>query len=117
MKELVIKDEGKRVRKVRELISSAGNLFCSVHFRKREDNSMRKMCCRLHTIHPTYSGIPKGKVDRKAEDRKHNLITVFDTNLIRYNNKKRMCGRGGYKSIPLEGVERIKVGGVIYRFR
>lgn len=117
MKELAIQNTGKRVKKVRELIESAGNLFCSVHFRKREDGKMRRMCCRLHTMSPTYSKKPGGNTNRRKQDKKNDIMTVFDTNKVLYNRKGNMNGRGAFRSIPLENVERVKVGGEIYRFR
>ena len=117
MKELVIRDVRKRVSLVRELILQAGNRFCSVHFRKREDGSKRRMCCRLHTKKPTYSKVPNSNGSKKRQDFKNDLLTVFDTNKVLYNKKGKMNGRGAWRSIPLESVERVKVGGEIYRIK
>lgn len=117
MKELVISNIKERVSKVRGLIKSAGHLFCSVHFRKREDGKRRKMCCRLHTLNPTYSKKPSSKVNRRQQDLDNNQMTVFDTNKVLYNKKGLMSGRGAFRTIPLENVERVKVGGEIYRIR
>lgn len=117
MQELKFNRKRDRVRKVKSLIESAGNSFGSVWFYKRSDGKLRKLAYRLHVTTPTYEKKPDGKMYRKTNDTEHNLITVFDTNTIRYNNKSRMCGRGGYKSIPLDTVCRIKVGGVIYRIK
>lgn len=117
MKMIAVKSEGKRIRKVKELILSAGNRIGVVHFLKRKDGKKRKMAYRLHVLKPTYATVPTGKKFRQRQsiDADHNQLTVFDVNLIRYNNKGRMCGRGEYRSIPLEGVTRIAVNGEIYK--
>ena len=117
MQVVKVKSVKDKVRKVRSLITLAGNQIGSVHFIKRSDGTKRKMSYRLHVQKPTYASSPTGKrfKQKKAKDSDNNLITVFDTNAVRYNNKSRMCGRGEYKSIPLDGVTRIKVGGEIYK--
>jgi hypothetical protein len=112
-----VKSKSKRIRKVKSLIKSARNHIGSVWFHKRSDGTLRKLSYRLGVSNPTYCPPPTGKkfLTRKAQDSEHNLITVFDNNAIRYNNRQKMCGRGTYKSIPLDGVTRIKVGGEIYK--
>jgi len=102
-----------RVRKVRSLIESAGNHIGVVHFRKRSDNTKRRISYRLHVAHPQYVKAPTGKSIINPKD--YDLITVFDTNTMRYNNKGRVCGRGGWKSIPLDKVIRVAVNGEIYK--
>lgn len=117
MKVLDIEDSRKRVKAVKGLILSAGNYIGSVHFRKRSDGSKRKMSYRLHVKEPTYTKAPSGKKSykrRKMND-ENDLVTVFDCNKIKYNNKGRMCGRGEYRSIPLETVYRICINGEIYK--
>lgn len=109
-----IKSTRARVRKVRELIRSAGNSIGSVHFRKRSDGTKRKMSYRLRVFKPTYASKPKGSHTRKAKA-DESLMTVFDVNLVRYNRQGRMCGRGDYRTVPLENVERICVNGQIYK--
>lgn len=117
MKILEYKDDRVRVQAVKELIQSAGNQIGSIYFRKRSDGSRRRISYRIHVRKPTYAKAPSGKniSYRKAQDSNHGLITVFDTNMIRRNNQGKMCGRGGYKSIPLNGVYRVKVNGEVYR--
>jgi len=113
MKELKISNVGRRVNKVRNLMRSVGNSFGSCWFYKRSDQKLRKMAYRLHVYNPTYVRKPNGGRNR-ADER---LITVFDANTIRYNKSGRMCGRGGYKCIPLENVVRLKVNGEIYKIK
>ena len=114
MKEICIKDTRKRVSKVREILKSAGNQIGAAHFIKR-DGTKRKMAYRLRVQSPTYASKPKGSKPL-IDPKKHNIMTVFDVNSIRYNKQGRMNGRGNWRSIPLEGVYRLKVGGTIYHF-
>jgi len=115
MIELRIRNEKRRVEKVRKLMLSAGNRFADVWFLKRENNELRRMTYRLNIKNPSYVKLPngKGKVDLK----KHQLMNVLDCNVVRYNDCGRMSGRTGWKSIPLNRVIRVSVNGVIYRFR
>jgi hypothetical protein len=116
MKELKFRSVGEKVKTVRKLILSQGNQIGSVWFVKRSDGKLRKMSYRLHVTEPKYSPKPTGKMRyRKTQDSNNNLLTVFDTNFVRYNNRSKMCGRGGYKCVPLDSVIRVKVGGTIYR--
>lgn len=117
MKEILIKSLPKRIRKVRSLLESVGDKIGSVHFVKRSDGKKRRMSYRLHVKSPSYCPKPTGKnfLERQAKDSDKGLITLFDTNMIRYNKKGLMSGRGGYKSIPLDGIYRLKVCGEIYR--
>jgi len=117
VKVLEIQDKKKRVSIVKGLILSAGNHIGSVHFRKRSDGSKRRMSYRLHVKEPTYAKAPSGKKSykhRKIND-ENDLVTVFDCNKIKYNHKDRICGRGEYRSIPLDTVYRICVNGEIYK--
>ena len=117
MKAINVKSEKSRVKMVKKLMESCGNQIGSVWFYKRSDGELRKMSYRLHVRTPTYEKKPHGKniFYRKNKNAEKNLMTVFDTNVMRYNNKNRVCGRGGYKSIPIDGVIRLKVGGTIYK--
>lgn len=116
MQVISIKSERARISKVRSIIRSAGNSIGSVHFRKRSDGSKRRMSYRIRVFKPTYAPAPTGKMENKWEKSlRDNLITVFDVNKVRYNKKGQMCGRGDWRSVPLEGVERICVKGEIYK--
>lgn len=115
MKEIVISNERARVNAVKKLITSVGNKIGAVSFHKRSDNSLRKMTYRLHVKAPTYATKPSGKKFRRKKDDHRNQLTVFDVNKIRYNKKDNMCGRGDYRTIPLENVCRVKANGVIYK--
>jgi len=108
---------GKRVQRVKKLIESAGNLMGSVHFIKRSDGTKRRMSYRLHVTQPTYATSPTGKSfrKRKSQDADNLQMTVLDVNKVRYNAKGRMCGRGDWRTIPLEAVTRVCVNGSIYK--
>jgi len=116
METIVAKSNRSKVSKAKKILLSAGNTMGSVHFRKRSDNTLRKMCYRLHVRKPSYAPKPSKNSKKYKKDREHNLITVFDANKVRYNNKGNMCGRGEYRSIPLDTITRICVKGTIYRF-
>jgi hypothetical protein len=123
MEVIVCKSKKAQVRKVKQIMESAGNRIGSVWFRKRSDGKLRKMAIRLHVQHPTYATSPnsKGFAKRKAQDSDNMLITVFDVNaVVRAKSGKRkgkISGRGAYKSVPLDGVIRLCFNGEIYRFR
>ena len=102
---------------VKDLIQRAGTQIGSVHFRKRSDNSLRKMCYRLHVTTPQFANAPKGKSNRKTVNKKNNQLTVFDVNKVLrekdgsvMKRDGKIC-RGAWRTIPLEGVERICVNG------
>lgn len=123
MKVIVRKTEKARVRKVRDIILSAGNTIGSVHFRKRSDGSKRRMCYRLHATKPSYAQQPSGdkfKV-RKARDSDNNMLTVLDVNKVLRaksgRRKGKISGRGDWRTISLETVERVCVKGIIYKIK
>jgi len=113
MKELVLKSKRARVSKVRKLIEAAGNQLVAVSFITRGDGTKRKMVFRRRVEKPTYASIPHGH--RPYNPKNYDLLTVFDTNVLKYNRQHRLNGRGGWKSIPLDGITRIKTGGMVYR--
>ena len=116
MQVIAIKSERERVREVRKILRSVGNSIGSVHFRKRSDGSKRRMSYRIRVSKPTYAAIPTGKMENKwRRDMENNLMTVFSVNTVRYNKKGKMCGRGDYRSVPLENVDRICVKVEIYK--
>lgn len=107
------RSEYDRVRKVKKLLLSAGNTIGNVHFYKRSDGKLKKMSYRLNVRKPSYSKPPTGKSRVDREDLE--LLTVYDTNCLRYNSKGRLCGRGSYKTISLDGVCRVSVNGEKYK--
>jgi hypothetical protein len=116
MQIIVTKNKRDHVNKARKLLTSVGNGFGSVWFIKRSDGSKRKLSYRIHVRKPQYVKVPSGEnLKHKKINEKNNLITIFDCNMVRYNHKDRMCGRGGWKSIPLDGIIRIAANGEIYR--
>jgi len=119
MQVIVRKTEEARIRKVRDLILSAGNTIGSVHFRKRSDGEKRRMCFRLHASKPTYAMKPTGKRFQasKKRDEAHNMMTVLDVNKVRRNKQGKIAGRGDWRTIPLDTVERVCVKGEIYKIK
>ena len=81
---------------LRNLVADGG--IFSVEFIKRSNGQLRKMVCRL--------GVKKHlKGGTKAYSSKaHNLLTVFDM-----DNK-------GYRSIPVDAIQRISVNGQTFSF-
>ena len=108
-----------RIKKVQTLIESAGNKIGSVHFRKRSDGTLRRMCYRLHVQTPGYAIKPTGKTIQKrvSKDRDNLQMTVFDVNKVRRDKKGKISGRGDWRTIPLESVERVCVKGEIYKIK
>jgi hypothetical protein len=122
---------------VRETIERAGTTIGSVHFRKRSDGKLRKLSYRLHCSNPSFASSPKGlkevggkslkhevshkvnkvRVSRKVIDRENNQMTVFDTNKVIRGEDGAILGRGAYRCIPLENVERISNKGIIYTIK
>lgn len=74
---------------------SEGKIF-RVTFRKRSDNTVRTMTCRTRVRSHLAGG------EKAFADADHKLLTVFD------------MGRGGYRSIPLEGLISCKLDGREY---
>lgn len=112
-----VKSVESKIKRVRQLMESVKNQIGVVHFIKRSDGKRRRMSYRLHVYKPTYSKAPTGKGTKKAKkvNTEKNLMTVFDTNTILYKDG-RMVGRGAYRSVPLDSVIRVAVGGEIYKF-
>ncbi len=123
-KEVVIVDADPE--SIRELMQQAGNKIASVHFIRRSNNELRKMCYRLHVSQPTFANAPKGKktANRKAIDNNNNQITVFDVNKVLRSNTGEILKdengkqkRGDWRTVPLENVTRVKIDGIAYTIR
>lgn len=114
MIEVTCKNKRDKVRTARRILKMAENQIGNVWFIKRSDGKKRRMSYRLKVTKPTYATIPTGK--GRIDPKEHNLMTVFDCNLVRYNSRGKINGRGDYRSIPLDNVIRISVNGQIYRF-
>lgn len=74
-----------------------GQIF-SVDFIKRTDGSLRRMVCRLGVKKHLKGG------DASYNAKAHNLLTVFDME------------KGGYRSIPVDAVQRLTVHGQTFEF-
>ena len=75
------------------------------------------MCFRLHAQRPGYATKPSGKRfrARKERDEGNQMLTVLDVNKVRRDKKGNIAGRGDWRTIPLENVNRVCVKGVIYK--
>jgi hypothetical protein len=115
---------------VKATIMTVGSKIGSVHFKKREDGSLRKMCYRLHVKNPSVVAKPKsfsetssrtlqlGSVLQKSViDKANNQITVYDVNKVVRNKDGVIIGRGSYRTIPLEKVVRIVSNGCEYEIK
>jgi hypothetical protein len=109
---------------IEALLRKAGSKIASVHFRKRSNNELRKMCYRLGVKNPTFASRPKGgSASRKGINLKNKQITVFDVNKvcrdregkIKYEDGKQL--RGAWRTVPLENVVRVCVDGVVYEIK
>jgi hypothetical protein len=74
---------------------SDGKIF-SVEFTKRTTGEQRLMVCRLGVTSHLKGGT------KKFDDREKNLLTVYDVQ------------KNGYRSIPLDAIIRVKIGGRVY---
>ena len=119
MEVIDIKSIPSRVKKVRKLLMSAGHQIGAVTFRKRTTGEKRKMAYRLHVSKPTYVKAPKGNKSQEIKARNEDKfqMIVFDVNKVLRNRLGRISGRGAYRTIPLENVERIRVNGVKYKIK
>ena len=77
------------------------------------------MCYRLHASKPTYATKPSGKRfrARKERDEGNLMMTVLDVNKVRRDKKGKIAGRGDWRTIPMENVERVCVKGEIYKIK
>ena len=106
----VISTNPKEIRNVMELV---GSRIGSVHFRKRKDGSLRKMSYRLHVKNPTVANPPKG-TQHGGVDVLNAQMTVFDCNKVIHSKDGNIVGRGAWRTVPLETVERVVANGVTY---
>ena len=105
---------------IKKLLMSVKDKIGSVYFKSRSSGKVKRMAFKLHVKNPKYAKKPKKPksknfMERKSRDAEKNLLTVFSTNSLRYDKDGRLCGRGDYRSIPLEGVFRVKVNGIIHK--
>ncbi len=79
---------------VKELVSDGK--FFSVTFRKRTTNEMRTMQCRSGVVKHLKRG------SKSYDDAEKGLLTVFSTDA------------NGYRSVPIDAIERLVSHGVVY---
>lgn len=79
-----------------DMIQKSNGKFFTVVFKKRSTGELREINCRTEVVKHLKGG------DKKYSDKDKGLVTV-------YSVKDK-----GYRSIPLEGLRTIKIGGVLY---
>ena len=84
------------LKNLKNLVSD-GTIF-SVEFIKRSNGELRKMVCRLGVKKHLRGG------DKAYDAKHHNLLTVFDME------------KGGYRSIPVDAIQRLCVNGQAFSF-
>ena len=103
--------------RIRELLESVGSKIGNVHFIKRSDGKLRKMCYRLHVRNPKNMARPSGNGHRRDTDFANDIMTVYSTNDIIRDREGNIIRRGAYKRIPLDGVVRIVANGKVYEIQ
>ena len=79
-----------------DLILASEGKFLTVEFVKRTSGEIRKMNCRLGVKVHLKGG------EKSFDDKTKHLITVYD------------IGVAGYRSIPIEGIRKVSIGGETY---
>jgi len=72
--EIVYRCSDCKVDDIRKIMEGVGSRIGSVHFRKRSDGSLRKMCYRLHVQNPTYANSPKGQEGQEGQTEKRSQL-------------------------------------------
>ena len=90
---------------IKSLLRQAGSNFGAVHFVKKTDGTLRKMCYKL--------GVHKNGGTSKIKRQSTSLMTVWDTNKQTKTSDGETI-RGAYRSINLDGVTQITSGGTKY---
>jgi hypothetical protein len=90
----------EQATELRDLIKTlAGGTVFSVLFRKRTNNEMREMRCRLGVKRGVKGGDGLGPTHDALE---RGLLTVYDMEMR------------GWRSVPLDAIEWIKIRGQVY---
>ena len=102
---------------IRDILESVGSRIGSVHFRKRSNGELRKMCFRLHVVSPSVASVPRAQmINKRQRDLENGQMTVFDVNKV-VRRDGEVIGRGAWRTIPLENVERICVNKKVYSIK
>jgi len=119
---------------VKKVIERVGSKIGSVTFIKRTTGEIREMQYKLHVSNPKYAKTPNEKPNykggflrdkngrfakniskrQKEINEENSQIVVFDVNKIEYKNGEKI--RGAYRTIPLENVEKVSAGNIVYSF-
>lgn len=83
------------------------NTIFGVTFIKKTDGSLRNMQARMHVTRDVKGVLPEGH--RKAEDRRNNVLTVFDMQAL-----DKVGPKGAFRRINLSALRSCRLHGVEY---
>ena len=86
------------------------NTIFGVTFIKKSDGSLRTMNARMHVQKGVTGALPKGQ--RKAEDARCNVLTVYDMNVV----ERTGSTKGAFRRINLEQLKSCSLHGTRFQF-
>ena len=92
-------NEQRTINRLDTLLRSSNGRIMRVNFIKRTTGKLRVMSCRLK-VRSKLNGGSKPYIDKDK-----GLLTVYD------------MGVHGYRSIPLDGIQEIKIDKVVYQIK
>jgi len=92
---------------IRAALNSVGNKLFRIKFTKRSNGEVREMVARQKVR----AHLKGGQLN--YDPKQHNIITVFE--FLTAKNKE-LGKKAGYKSIPVENILEIQLGGQVFKF-
>ena len=86
------------------------NTIFGVSFIKKSDGSLRTMNARMHVQKGVTGALPQGQ--RKAEDTRCNVLTVYDMNVV----ERTGSTKGAFRRINLDQLKTCSLHGTRFRF-
>jgi hypothetical protein len=86
------------------------NTIFGVSFIKKSTGELRTMNARMHVSKGVKGALPKGQ--RKAEDARCNVLTVYDMNVV----EKTGSTKGAFRRINLEQLKSCSLSGTHFQF-
>tara|TARA_R110002110_G_scaffold14438_11_gene67192 strand:- start:1388 stop:1948 length:561 start_codon:yes stop_codon:yes gene_type:complete len=95
---------------IRETLTSCGNKIGNVHFRKRSNGDLRKMCYRLHVKNPSVASAPKGLTveELSADGLASDGYSVVSKPVVTKTQVCK-CGSSTCKVGPFRTIERTEI--------
>ena len=97
------------IRQFVEAVTGTNTIF-GVTFIKKSDGSLRTMNARMHVSKGVKGVLPEGQ--RKAEDTRCNVLTVYDMNVV----EKTGSTKGAFRRINLEQLKSCSLSGTHFQF-